>query len=321
MRTQALAAGFRLLLPGRAIPARTVLIALSWVIASPLTPGAWQGRASAGPPAPAPQPDLASQVHAIFSVKCTQCHGADVRRPGGKFGYVLDLQRVASNPKMVVPFKPEESNLWALVRDKEMPADGAKAGPLTAEQIEVIRAWIASGAPAATLAAPPSVSSSMSDVPGGTSEPSQAPGSGKRLLRWLGKFHVVVIHFAIGSLMAAALGEMWCAWRGGRAPWPPVRFCVLLGAAGAVAAVLLGWLHADIGGYGAGSPQALRLHRWLGTTAGVWGVGLALLSEVDARRQRRSHLFRVALWVGALLVGVTGHFGGTLVHGDDFFDW
>jgi uncharacterized membrane protein len=227
---------------------------------------------------------------------------------------------MASNPKIVVPFKPEESNLWALVRDKEMPADGAKAGPLSAEQIEVIRAWIASGAPAATLAAPPGTSSSMSDIPEDTGESLRAPRPGKRLLRWLGKFHVVVIHFPIGLLMAAALGEMWCVWRGARAPLPPVRFCVLLGAAGAVTAVLLGWLHADFGGYGAGSPQALRLHRWLGTAAGVCGVGLALLSEVDARRQRRSHLFRIALWTGALLVGLTGHFGGTLVHGDDFFD-
>jgi uncharacterized membrane protein len=143
----------------------------------------------------------------------------------------------------------------------------------------------------------------------------------KHLLRWVGKFHVVVIHFPIGLLIAAALGEIWCAWRGVRTPWPPVRFCVLLGAVAAVAAVLLGWLHADVGGFGAGSPQILRLHRWLGTIASVWVAGFALLSEVDARREQRSLLFPLILWIGAPLIGLTAHFGGILTQGDDFFDW
>jgi hypothetical protein len=50
-------------------------------------------------------------------------------------------------------------------------------------------------------------------------------------------------------------------------------------------------------------------------------VGVAVLSEVEARRGRRSWLFRIALGVGALLIGVTAHFGGTLVHGEEFLRW
>jgi hypothetical protein len=85
------------------------------------------------------------------------------------------------------------------------------------------------------------------------------------------------------------------------------------------AAVPLGWLHADFGGFGAG--PTLRLHRWVGTAASVCAVLGALLSEWDVRRGRRSLLFRVLLGAGAVLVGVAGHLGGTLVHGEDFFDW
>ena len=33
---------------------------------------------------------LAEQVHAIFEAKCVDCHGPDMPRPKGKFGYVLD---------------------------------------------------------------------------------------------------------------------------------------------------------------------------------------------------------------------------------------
>jgi hypothetical protein len=50
-------------------------------------------------------------------------------------------------------------------------------------------------------------------------------------------------------------------------------------------------------------------------------VATALLSERDARRGRRSPFFRVMLALGALLVGAAGHFGGSLVHGEDFFNW
>jgi hypothetical protein len=94
----------------------------------------------------------------------------------------------------------------------------------------------------------------------------------------------------------------------------------MLGAAFAVVTVALGWLHA-FSGYGAGMPRILNLHRWLGTAAGLWVVGTAVLSEQDARRGERSQLTRVLLFAGALLIGLSGHFGGILAHGEDFFDW
>jgi hypothetical protein len=232
---------------------------------------------------------------------------------------VLDLGRVAGNPKLVVPFRPEESKLWTLLRDGDMPPEDTPGGPLSAAEKEAVRAWIAAGgptAPAPPTAGPPSPTAAAPE--GRTSGPGET-ASGKRALRWLGKLHIPLIHFPVALLLAAALGELWSAWRGGRAPSPAVRFCVLLGAGGAVSAALLGWLHADFGGYGAG--PALRLHRWVGTATGLCAVAIALLSERDARRGRRSRLFRALLGIGTLLVGAAGHFGGVLVHGEDFFNW
>ena len=143
-----------------------------------------------------------------------------------------------------------------------------------------------------------------------------------RTLRWLGQFHILVIHFPIALLLAAAAGEMWSMRRGARDSSPAVeRFCVLLGAAGAVLAAALGWLHADFGGYGAGSGRILVLHRWVGTAAALCALATALLSERDAYRQQRSRLFRITFWTGNLLIAAAGHFGGTMVHGDDFLNW
>jgi mono/diheme cytochrome c family protein len=258
----------------------------------------------------APARDLAAEVRSVFAAKCAGCHGPDLAKPKGRFGYVLDLARVAANREMVVPSAPDESELWVLVRRNEMPPDDAPSGPLTEEQKEVIRAWIAAGAPAAA-------SGATDPTPPPAPNPSKGASSATRALRWLGRLHILVIHFPIALLIAAAAGEAWSALRGSRTSATAVRFCVALGAAGAVAAAALGWLHAW-GGHGAGMPAVLGLHRWLGTAAGAWAVTTALQLEWDVRRGRRSLPFRASFFLGALLVGVAGHFGGILVHGDDF---
>jgi hypothetical protein len=89
----------------------------------------------------------ASVVRNIFSTKCVECHGSDLPRPKGRFGYVLDLERLAGNAHLVVPFKPDESKLWQFIRHEEMPPEYARAGSLTKEEKVIIRMWIESGCP------------------------------------------------------------------------------------------------------------------------------------------------------------------------------
>jgi uncharacterized membrane protein len=253
--------------------------------------------------------DLASEVRSVLAARCAACHGPEVRKPKGRFGHVLDLARLASDPDLVVPFRPDESRLWQLVSAGRMPP--RRAGPLTTEEKDTLRAWIESGAGYPETAGAP--------VPASPASPDASPGPAlTRALHWLGRFHVVVVHFPIALLLAGLAGELWAVWRRSRVPSPAVRFCVLLGAASAVPAATLGWLHAW-GGYGAGAPEVLALHRWTGTAAAVGAVVLAALSEADASRGVRSVWFRVLLLLVALLVGAAGHFGGTLVHGEAFF--
>jgi mono/diheme cytochrome c family protein len=263
--------------------------------------------------APAASPDPA-KVREVFAAKCTQCHGPDLPKPKGKFGYVTDLEKVAGNPKLVVPSRPDESPLWERVRDGKMPPASAHAGPLTAAEKETVHDWIAAGAPA-TMPEPPE---QQAAPPAEAKEPPPPPFF-THLLGWVGRFHILVVHFPIALLTAAALGEAWCLLRRRREPWAPVRFCVLLGAVSAVVAAALGWIHAAAGGFGAS--ELLTAHRWAGTSAAVLAVGALLLSEMDARRGRRSWLGRVAVFAVALLVGVAGHLGGSLVHGAEFLKW
>ena len=85
-------------------------------------------------------------MRSIFVAKCSECHGRGLSRPRAAL-YLHELGPLAANPEWVVPHEPEKSYLWTLIRDDDMPAKGAKAGPLNAEEKEIIRAWIAAGAP------------------------------------------------------------------------------------------------------------------------------------------------------------------------------
>lgn len=260
--------------------------------------------------------ELATTVRSIFLAKCSECHGPALQRPKAGL-YFHDLQQVAANRDLVVPFKPEESYLWTLVQNDDMPAKGAKAGPLNTKEKEIVHAWITAGAP--FFPSPTSAATFSSDS--ALAEPTAAPLPWpRRVFGWFGKFHLLVIHFPIALLAAAALGELLVAARGVRLPDPTVRFCVLLGTTATLCSVALGWLHADFGGHGIASSLSLGLHRWLGTTTGLSSVAIALVSERDCRRRQRSGLFRTLIWSGTFLVAVTAHFGGLLVHGDNFFD-
>ena len=91
--------------------------------------------------------NLATQTLTVFAAKCARCHGPQLVKPKGRFGYVRDLARVAANREMVVPSAPEESELWDLVKRGEMPPPDSPTGALSKAQKQIIRAWIAVGAP------------------------------------------------------------------------------------------------------------------------------------------------------------------------------
>jgi uncharacterized membrane protein/mono/diheme cytochrome c family protein len=287
-----------------------------WVLAAVILAVTGSGTARAQPAGDAR--DFGGEVRGIFAKKCAGCHGPDVPKPKGRFGYILDLPRVAGNPEMVIPKQPDESELWALVRTGEMPPPDSPRGPLTDAEKETIRAWIAAGAP--------DVRPAPSGVPNAqpTAEHPQTerviPEPPARLVRFLGKFHLLLLHFPIALLIAAGVGEVLMVRRGTPGPAPVVLFCLTLAALAVVPTVVLGWLHAA-GGNGVSSPQTLSIHRWAGTGTGAWVIVAALWTWWDARRGVRTWSARLALGVAIVLVVGTAHAGGLLAHGRDFFDW
>jgi hypothetical protein len=259
--------------------------------------------------------ELAARVRLIFADKCLPCHSSRSRSPRGDFGYVLDLPRVAAEPKYVVRSKPDDSYLWKLVRDDKMPPPDDP--PLTKDEKELVRAWIAEGSPAP----PPADLLALEPVSGGSQKSLVADiPFWTHLFLWLGRFHIAMIHFPIALVLAAAAADLWFWWIGTKCIHPAVRFCILLAAPVTAVAAALGWLLAW-GGFGSAMPLTLFFHELFGTLAALWLVVVAIGSEVDVRRGTRSWLARLSLLAGAVVIGFAGHLGGTLVHGEAFYNW
>ena len=251
---------------------------------------------------------LAGDVLKIFEAKCADCHGSHLPKPKGKFGYVLDLKRVAANPEFIVRGEPGKSELYQMVKNNEMPGEDADVPPLTPEEKMTVEAWVLASAPH-DLPARVSVTAAPQEK-----TPEVKVSFLRRLMNWMGKFHPVSTHFPVALLTIAVLAEA-LAWWLKREEWMLlVRFLTVLGALSSVPTVVLGWLAEFPTLAGSELATLYRFHQILGTATSAWALVCATLvciaecEEGSVARRR----FRGALLLGAFLIGIVGFLGGAL---------
>lgn len=138
-------------------------------------------------------------------------------------------------------------------------------------------------------------------------------------VRWIGHFHPALTAFPIALLLAAALAELLRLWRGTAWLDGASRWCVIVGAVGAIITAPLGWAFA----LSHDSSKLLEIHRWLGTAAGVGALVILILSEMARRPGRTGWLiaFRTLLFVAVPLVLATGFVGGAMIYGLHAYAW
>jgi uncharacterized membrane protein len=139
-----------------------------------------------------------------------------------------------------------------------------------------------------------------------------------RILRWIGKFHLLLIHFPIALVLAATAGELRSVVRRSPIPSEAVGFCVNLAALAVVPTAALGWIFAATG-HGADSPQLLLAHRSLGTTTAVLLIVTAASFRRDAAQGARTRASRWLLVAVTITTMLTAHLGGLIAHGAEFF--
>jgi hypothetical protein len=93
---------------------------------------------------------LSKDVLALFQDHCVKCHGPVKPRAKLNLANLEGISRGSTNGPVVSPGKPEDSLLWQLVQEAEMPPKK----PLSASERFLLRRWIERGAPGITFAAP-----------------------------------------------------------------------------------------------------------------------------------------------------------------------
>lgn len=127
----------------------------------------------------------------------------------------------------------------------------------------------------------------------------------------LGKLHPLVVHFPIALLAGALVLAIWARWRGHKPEL--VAPLLALGALGTLGAVGTGLALAEEQEFFGYMARQLERHRLLGFV----GAGTAIAAALLARRRPVAGLVMATL--ATMVVGVGAHFGGMMVHGDDYW--
>jgi uncharacterized membrane protein/YHS domain-containing protein len=173
----------------------------------------------------------------------------------------------------------------------------------------------ATAKPVAAGKAPPAAETPSATAP--------APKPAK-WISFVGRFHPIIVHFPIALLLVALLAEVLFMATGRPVFASATRFLLPLAALGAVTAALLGWAAASGAHFPAELDEVLDTHGDLGLNVAIFSVAVAILREWDERRPGHKWLrwlYRVGLFATAVLVGVTGYYGGVLVYGAEHFQW
>lgn len=141
--------------------------------------------------------------------------------------------------------------------------------------------------------------------------------AGFQLLPYLGRFHVLTVHFPIVLLILAGAVELSRWGRPAAGGAGVLRPLIALGAVSAVVAMLLGLANALEEDPGGTLDWVFWWHRALGIATAALAVAAWLAVEWRARRPGGASATsaRVLVLLAAALVMVTGHFGGSLVFG------
>jgi uncharacterized membrane protein len=143
------------------------------------------------------------------------------------------------------------------------------------------------------------------------------------LLNWddisflIGRMHPLLVHFPIGILSLAVMMEFWRILFNKKELEKAALFSLYVGFVASILAGFSGYLLSQDGGY---SADTLTPHRW----AGISLVGLNILAIVlKTVIRKKKWSLRIYVPTLVILLGVvlyTGHLGGTLTHGSDFFN-
>lgn len=141
----------------------------------------------------------------------------------------------------------------------------------------------------------------------------------EELFAFIGRWHPLLVHLPIGMLLLAFAMALSTKFDKTRDYHSAIRFSLSLTSIASIVAAGTGYLLSRDGGY---ETEILAYHQWLGIGVGVVSCLTFLLynktisdKEWLARLQKKRFIF---LFIAVVLLGFTGHYGGTLTHGKGY---
>ncbi|MCY4778608.1 hypothetical protein ORI89_03020 [Sphingobacterium sp. UT-1RO-CII-1] len=138
------------------------------------------------------------------------------------------------------------------------------------------------------------------------------------LLGFIGRWHPLFVHLPIGMLVVGFMMACVARFEKNKQLVPAIPFVLLTGSIAAVFAGVTGYLLSLNGGY---EQETLDYHQWLGIAVAV--ISLLTFTLYNEKIQNRFVLkirnYKFIVFVVVmLLLGFTGHYGGTLTHGKGY---
>jgi uncharacterized membrane protein len=139
------------------------------------------------------------------------------------------------------------------------------------------------------------------------------------ITQFLGRLHPMLVHFPIGILFIAFFFECISRFKTYKKLRSAVSPALLLGVFSAIASAITGWYLSQEGGY---DNELLERHKNLGITTTVFALIVYVLRRSSGKffqdKSRKSAFYFFLFIPLIVLVSITGHFGGSMTHGEDY---
>ena len=136
----------------------------------------------------------------------------------------------------------------------------------------------------------------------------------------IGELHVAIVHFPIALALCAVLADLlWLATRKDIFRNAGI-YCLVLAAISALPVIITGLIEAWGRQFGGNYLFTVTVHKYLGITSFVIAVLASVIRLSCRQRMKKWWLicYCILMLALAVCIAITGHYGGMLVHGQDF---
>src|SRR5690606_20699395 len=129
----------------------------------------------------------------------------------------------------------------------------------------------------------------------------------------IGRLHPLVVHLPIAILIMTFLLEIYGRRKNEGAENHIVRFALGITVISTLLSLGTGWMLGEDGGY---DETLLFRHRWMAVALGLGTLALYLIKSLPNTWNK--YIYMPLFILVLVLLGVTGYFGGSMTHGEDY---